>query len=170
MAQTGKCILGIMFTTDTDQATSTRLTERFGPNLLHAEVGAPAMEAEKFYECVRFKLVTEQHEAREAKVFIAETGRWANLKLRFLPDEIEELKIRSRNLGQCAVERADKIREGLVAEKEKAEQLVKGKMELRAGAIEKLEQHSQKLQEAGCLRGTLVSVYIVLQEGGSVLI
>lgn len=147
MTETGKCILGIMFTTRTDEAALTRLTAKFGPTLLHADVATPSAETDKFYDCVHFKLVSGHDDPRDAKVFIAETGRWANLKLRFLPDEEEEFKIRNRNMQECAAERAAKVMEELRSEKEKAQEHIATQMEHRKVSMQKLEKQGQKLQE-----------------------
>ena len=138
-----------MFHEETNSEALARVTEtlrRPDAGLLHAKIARPPAAADDFYKCSTFRVVSND-EPRDGTVFIAETGRLSNLKLRFIPDETVEREIREKNIGDCAVDETQRALEKLAAEQTKAKQVVEEKDKKRLQEVQKAELATEKLQE-----------------------
>ncbi|CAK9039841.1 unnamed protein product, partial [Durusdinium trenchii] len=150
-AESQQSILGIMFHEETNSEALARVTEtlrRPDAGLLHAKIARPPAAADDFYKCSTFRVVSND-EPRDGTVFIAETGRLSNLKLRFIPDETVEREIREKNIGDCAVDETQRALEKLAAEQTKAKQVVEEKDKKRLQEeIKELGDRHQDLRAA----------------------
>eukprot|EP00438_Fugacium_kawagutii_P012202 Skav207860 [mRNA] locus=scaffold1988:72409:76968:- [translate_table: standard] len=102
--------------------------------MLVVTVSDPPPETDKFYTCCSFHVDTA-----EAKVFIAERGKHSLLKLRFLPDEVKENKIRAQDFGEATAKKVDHVLSSMQRQQEKAEEEVREKRKRKEDRVEAMK-------------------------------
>ena len=139
---TGKVVLGVMFHADGNDQARHDLLELLGAGMLQVKVSDPPSSTDHFYECCQFFM-----DDMEAKVSICQNGKLAALRLRFLPDEAIEDKIRKQDFGDIASEKVSTALKRLEDDQEHAASVVQfqhDKYESRQGSaqakLDKLQQ------------------------------
>ena len=88
-------ILGVLHHAGGNVQQVADLAELLGPDMLVGSISEPPPETDFFYNSCSFHV-----EARKADVVIAERGQHSTMKLRFLPDEEKENKIRGQTFSE----------------------------------------------------------------------
>ena len=140
--KTGNVCLGMLRHTEGPVKNVADLVELLGPDMLLGSVAHPPPEKADFYQSCQFHRGTDT-----AKVFIAERGKHSLLKLRFLPDEEKENRIRRQDFKEAT---AAKVRNALHVLEEQtsaAQDHVANTRKRKAEEVEKKQQKLVKYQE-----------------------
>lgn len=137
-----KVIVGMMHHERGNAKVRECLASMLGPGILRVKISEPKSDADRFYDCCSFRV-----DDMEAKAHIMERGKFSLLRLRFLPDEICERKIREEDFQETTEKKVSKALEKMNSDKQLAETKLQEENEKRKAQIDSNMAKKRALEE-----------------------